>query len=338
MIKAGDMFCGFGGWSTGAARTGGIDLRVAVNHCAVAVEHHERAHPGALHLQQDCAEVDWFSLVPELRGGLLIASPACQGFSEAGQPARKGTGGNGKVNVAGLMSAHKGKRNTAHAVTCAADVIRPRVLLIENVTRMMDWELFPWWLDGFRAMGYEVRVHVLNASRYGGAQDRERVIITGSLDGAIDLQEDYGRGLAGGTRLADCLDLDAAAGADLGDKVYRWRAVDSCPTRTRELIRRKQEQYGAASGILNNVSESRLRPFDDLAPTLTTKSGEQLMHIDGDRVRIVNPNELARMMGWTLDEAAHLPKNRGKASTLIGNAVPVDLAQGVCEQVLATLN
>jgi site-specific DNA-cytosine methylase len=102
------------------------------------------------------------------------------------------------------------------------------------------------------------------------------------------------------------------------------------------LIRSRQERAGFRRGILNNVGDGvRLRPLADLSPTLTTKSGSQLMLVDGDRVRILNPLELARIMGWEDSEVA-LPHNRGVASVLIGNAVPVPLAAGVLAQTLAS--
>lgn len=328
-ISAVDMFCGLGGWTTGAYRTGRVDVRVAVNHDEAAIEWHGAAHPSTEHIQQDVAEVDWHELRAQVGGGLVIASPACQGFSEAGQPARKGTGGNGTVNIGALMGAHKGKRNTAMSVITAADVLEPEALVVENVERFLSWRLFGPWCGMLEALGYEVRTHVLNAADYGAAQDRTRAIITASRAGAIELAPEWNGGRAQGMRLEDCLDPDGSA-------EHRWAPVESKPERTQRRIRDEQRKAGRARGILNNVSESRLRPESDLSPTLTTQSGTQLMLVDGDRVRILNPRELARIQGWR-DHECVLPKQRGVCSRLIGNAIPVQLAEGVLSQVAAAL-
>ena len=91
-------------------------------------------------------------------------------------------------------------------------------------------------------------------------------------------------------------------------------------------------RQAGARCIWNNVSESRGRPLDGLAPTLTTKSGSQLYLLDGERARILNPRELARIQGFP--EGYAIPKNRELASKLIGNAIDVHLARGVIEQAI----
>lgn len=327
MILALDAFCGLGGWTTGARRTGRISVRVAINHCPDAIRWHSAAHPETRHVAQDIAEFDFGRVRDELRGGILFASPACQGFSGAGQPARRGTGGNGRVNIAVLMQAHRGKRNTAMAVISAADVLEPDLILVENVERFTRWRLFDGWLGMLETLGYATRVHVLNARDYGVPQDRRRVIVTASRLGALELEDRWG---AAASDIASCLEPDANA-------ANRWERVDRKPTRTRDLIRDRQRAAGLERGLLNNVGDGvRMRPLSDVAPTLTTRSGGQLMLVDGDRVRTLNPCELARLQGWRDDEV-RLPRRRDLASRLIGNAIPVGLAEGVCEQALAAL-
>lgn len=319
-MKAVDMFCGLSAWSTAAKRTGRVDVTHGVNHSPLACEFFRRSHPESIVIEQDVAEVALETLG---RPDWVFASPACQGFSTNGQPARKGTGGNGKVNISQLMTKHKGHRNTTMSVVSVADVLRPRVLLVENVVELLKWHLFDGWRSMIEACGYTVRVHVLNAQNYGVAQDRPRVVITASLCEAIDLDERHGDPVT----LRSCLDLDESP-------EHRWFAIDKKKPRTRELIRSKQRESGMWSGVLNNVGDGvRMRSFDDVSPTLTTKSGSQIMVVDGDRVRIINPSEMARIQGWK-DGEVELPPQREKASILIGNAVPVGLAQGVIEQAL----
>ena len=133
-LQAVDSFAGFGGWSAGAKRTGVINVAHAINHDPEAIEWHAKNHPRTSHVLQDVSEARWEDLVnPRIREGILIASPSCQGFSEVGQPARRGTGGNGKVNLAELMHKHRRFRGTSMSVITAADVLRPRPIVVENV-------------------------------------------------------------------------------------------------------------------------------------------------------------------------------------------------------------
>lgn len=326
-IPALDLFCGLGGWTAGAMRTGGIEVRAALNHNAQAIEAHSTAHPTVAHFAQDAAEFPFGTLREVVGGGFLLASPSCRDFSSAGRPAARGTGGNGSVDLAKLATMRTSERNTAWAVVSAIEELEPRTVLIENVREMYAWKLFPAWSQALEALGYTLRRHELNAADYGGATDRLRAFVTATRGPALELAPEWGAGRANGRRLRDCLDPDDHAG-------NRWADIESKPVQTRDLIRAKQRESGLRRGILNNVGDGvRMRTEDDLAPTLTTQSGTQLMLVDGDRVRILNPYELSRVMGWD-DSELILPRQRKIASRLIGNAIPVELAQGISEQAL----
>lgn len=326
MIAAFDAFCGLGGWSTAAARDGRVHVAHAINHCEHAIAAHAAAHPSTTHHQQDVAEFDFASVGQDIAGGILFASPSCKGSSSASAPARQGMGGNARPNISAMMRHTKGQRSLALHVVAAAEALDPELVLVENVVGMREWNLYSGWVAMLETLGYSVREHVLNARDYGAATDRERLIITASRSGAVDLATSWD-GATGPRTAGDCLDADDFAG-------NRWHEVERKVARTRELIRSRQASAGFSRGILNNVGDGvRLRPLSDLAPTLTTKSGSQLMLVDGDRVRILNPLELARMMGWQDDEVS-LPANRGLAGQLVGNAIPVQLAQGVLAQAL----
>lgn len=327
MIPALDLFCGLGGWTTGATRTGRVEVRAALNHNAQAIEAHSFGNPGVAHFAQDAAEFPFGTLRDVVGGGFLLASPSCRDFSSAGRPAAVGVGGNGSVDLARLATMRQSERNTAWAVLSAIEELGPKVALIENVTEFYSWRLFDAWKAGLEALGYQVRTHSLNAADYGAATDRVRAFVTATRGPVgLDLAPSWGAG-RGSACVGDCLDSDDWGG-------NRWHAIDSKPERTRDLIRDRQRASGMRRGILNNVGDGvRMRALDDLAPTLTTQSGTQLMLVDGDRVRILNPLECSRIQGWK-DSEVRLPSRRKDASRLIGNAIPVPLAQGIVEQAL----
>jgi DNA (cytosine-5)-methyltransferase 1 len=53
--------------------------------------------------------------------------------------------------------------------------------MIENVTELTDWALFPMWKACLEKLGYAIDVHVLDSADFGVAQNRIRVIIIGVL-------------------------------------------------------------------------------------------------------------------------------------------------------------
>ena len=315
-----DLFSGAGGFTTGASEAG-VNVLLAANHWDAAVACHAANHPGVEHVQQDLAEMDW-TLCPE--ADILLASPACQGFSQAGQPARKGSGGSHSPDPARIRVKGQRDRNTSWAVLAAADTLRPRQIVIENVVDMMTaWDGFDAWLGVLQAFGYATHTHRINAINYGGGQERERLVVTANLGGpAIKLAPSLG--LASPT-IGDCLDADDAAG-------NRWHAIDSKPARMQPLMAKAQRQAGGRC-FWANVSESRGRTLGEHFPTATTQSGTQWCLLDGDRVRVLNPRELARSMSFP--DSYKLPKQRELAGKLIGNAIDVNMARGIVGQVLA---
>ena len=315
-----DLFSGCGGFTTGALQAG-AEVVWAANHWTPAVNAHARNHPGVVHVEQNLSEFDW-TLAPDC--DLLLASPACQGWSQAGQPARQGTGGSHRPSKARARAKGQGDRNTSWAVLAAADTLRPRHIVVENVTDMQDkWgATFDAWLGVLQSMGYATAVHRLWAHEYGGAQERLRLVVTASLDGPIHLQQTVA---TDGPTIGECLQAD-------DDAENRWRDLATMSPRMLPLMRKAQRQAGKRC-FWANVSESRGRALDERFPTATTQSGTQWYLLDGERGRILNPREIARSMSFADDY--WLPANREVAGKMIGNAIDVAMARNVVGQVLA---
>jgi len=319
MIQAVDFFSGIGGFTEGAERTGLVRVALAVNHWPEAIEWHARNHPKAVHSCQDLAELD-MTCLPDLREGLLLAAPACQGHTSAGQPARAGTGGNGRVDLDRVRSKHARDRNTAWAVISAADVARPRAIVVENVEAFQRWELFRSWVGCLEALGYAIRFRTLDASAFGSAQHRERTIIVASLGAPIEFDPGDVRRAS---TVESCLDADDAP-------ANRWTDLRGKSERMLSRMRRAQGEAGRRC-LWNNVSESSGRPLDGVFPTITTRTGSQLYLLDGDRGRLLNPRELARAQSFP--DSYELPANRDLAGRLIGNAIDVRVSAAVVAQV-----
>jgi DNA (cytosine-5)-methyltransferase 1 len=178
-----DLFCGAGGSSIGLTLAGG-QLLLAANHSRRAVETHSTNFPGAEHLCEDLNRYDMRCLP---RGAdVLWASPICTEISPAG----------GRRRAAGLLQptlpldgvgdreVFTRTRATAHDVIRAVEVHRFPIVLVENVVEFAtDWELFGWWLDGMRTLGYRHQLVSVSSAHVGGgtgnqvAQWRDRLYI-----------------------------------------------------------------------------------------------------------------------------------------------------------------
>lgn len=180
-----DLFCGAGGSSTGAISVPGVQVRLAANHWALAIETHNANHPDTDHLQADISQTDP-RYVPTT--DLLWASPECTNHSRAKgrkRPVQPDLFGDVLPDEAAERS-----RATMWDVVRFAEAHHYRAILVENVVEVVDWSspwgvrggLFESWLSAMAAMGYRHRIISLNsmhAQTMGlpAPQSRDRVYI-----------------------------------------------------------------------------------------------------------------------------------------------------------------
>lgn len=173
-----DIFCGAGGSSIGLAAAG-LELKLAANHWPTAIATHSANFRDAEHL---CADVNNYDMRRLPRTTVLWASPICTEASpaagNAGGRRPKGVGAGqldlleafGHVPKAGMERT----RATFHDVIRATEVHRYEVVLVENVPDVVDrWELFDWWLQGMRLLGYDAQL-VSISSAHVGDEDNPR--------------------------------------------------------------------------------------------------------------------------------------------------------------------
>ncbi len=296
-----DLFSGLGGFTEGAHQAG-TRVVFAANHWPEAVEWHSRRHPATWHECQDLQQFDFSELPPV---DILIASPACQGQSTAGRPARAGTGGNGHVDRTRIGKKHQADRATAWAVVAACDSQHPPVVVVENVPDFTRWALFRPWLDCFVQLGYTIRVHDLDARDFGTPQTRRRCVVTASLNRSIDISPTLDFSAPWQT-IGDCL---------LSDDGVDWRPVSGRTPRVQALVRKAQADVGDSQAIVNNVGAGvRGRSWTQVFPTVTTKSIGQFIIIDGDRCRMPTTREIARAQGFP--DSYPLPRRKDVAGRL----------------------
>jgi len=177
-----DNFAGGGGASTGIERALGRHVDIAINHDREAIAMHEANHPQTKHYCEDVWKVDPLEAAAGRPVGLAWFSPDCKHFSKA----------------KGAKPKSKKIRGLAWVMTRWAKLVRPRVMMLENVEEFLTWG--PLLSDGsvcprrkgktFRSfvaqltnLGYKVEWKELRASDYGTPTVRKRLFLIARCDG-----------------------------------------------------------------------------------------------------------------------------------------------------------
>ncbi len=304
-MKAVDLFAGFGGFTLGAERAG---ARVvwASNHWPLAVRAHAANHPHTEHTCQDLRQADWRDLPAY---DLLLASPACQGHTEAAQPQRK--------RLAHVASQHATERATAWAVVDCVEVTRPRALIVENVLPFRRWELFDLWCEALRRFGYTLDVRVETASHHGVPQRRRRLIVVGLRNG---------RTIAPTPRAAEpafgpCVEWDAG----------EWRPLSAMAPGARDRLAKGRARLGARF-IGQHVTGHPGVPLHE--PIRTITCADQWFIVDGHQYRPLTVRETARAMGFPDDYRWPDDATREQAIDGLGNAVCPPKATAIVRAVM----
>lgn len=177
-----DNFAGGGGASFGIEAALGRPIDFAINHSAEAIAVHTANHPKTKHFCEDVWAVDPVEVTGGKPVGLAWFSPDCKHFSKAkgGKPLAK------KI------------RGLAWVAIRWAESVRPRVIMLENVTEFQTWGplqddgtpcpkrkglTFRRWVRQLQNLGYEIDMRELSACDYGAPTTRKRLFIIARCDG-----------------------------------------------------------------------------------------------------------------------------------------------------------
>nr|DAI33106.1 MAG TPA: DNA cytosine methyltransferase [Caudoviricetes sp.] len=177
-----DNFAGGGGASTGIELATGYSVDIAINHDPEAIKMHKANHPNTKHYCENVWAVDPIKACKGHPVALAWFSPDCKHFSKAkgGKPKDK--------NIRGLAW-----------VACRwAGLVRPRVIMLENVEEFKTWgplgrrhhpikskqgETFQKFVQQLTDLGYEVEFRELVAADYGAPTMRKRFFLVARCDG-----------------------------------------------------------------------------------------------------------------------------------------------------------
>lgn len=177
-----DNFAGGGGASTGIELATGYSVDIAINHDPEAIRMHKANHPNTEHYCENVWAVDPVKACKGHPVALAWFSPDCKHFSKAkgGKPKDK--------NIRGLAW-----------VACRwAGLVRPRVIMLENVEEFKTWgplnrghhpikskqgKTFERFVQQLTDLGYKVEFRELVAADYGAPTMRKRFFMIARCDG-----------------------------------------------------------------------------------------------------------------------------------------------------------
>ena len=176
-----DNFAGGGGASTGIELAAGRPVAIAINHDPDAILLHKTNHPWTEHLQASVWDVDPVEVCRGRPVGLAWFSPDCKHFSKA----------------KGAALVDRNIRGLAWIVLRWAALVRPRVIMLENVEEFQTWgpvrngkpvkskagQTFQKWKQQLSDLGYAIEHRELVAADYGAPTTRKRFVLVARCDG-----------------------------------------------------------------------------------------------------------------------------------------------------------
>lgn len=177
-----DNFAGGGGASTGIEIATGKSVDIAINHDPMAIAQHKANHPSTKHYCESVWDVNPKEACAGNPVALAWFSPDCKHFSKAkgGKPKDK--------NIRGL----------AWVALRWAALVRPRVIMLENVEEFKTWGplnrshrpvknkqgvTFRKFVRQLEELGYTVEYQELVAADYGAPTMRKRFFLIARCDG-----------------------------------------------------------------------------------------------------------------------------------------------------------
>ena len=268
---------------------------------------------------------------------LLHGGPPCQPFSQIGHKT-------GLTDPRGQL---------VFEMVRFAAALRPTAVLIEQVPKFLDspaatgMTAFQVLQEEFSAIGYDLKVSILNAVDFGVPQRRRRAIMVGVPQG-----QDYRFPIAG---RASPVTVGKAinnlpAAVRIGHNPLVPNHIDVTPARDRHRISFVPEgqwlskMRDAPADVLQRLTakdSTKFRRVDRSEPSLTLRCGEVLYHPLEDRY--LTPRESARIQGFPDRHVLIGPIRRrtGVVRNLdqhrqVANAVPPPLAKVVAKSLRAS--
>ena len=327
-MKLATFFAGAGGLDLGFSDAG-FDVIWANEYDKSIWETYEKNHEGVYLDKRSITDVPT-NEVPECDG--IIGGPPCQSWSEAG--AMRGMG-------------DKRGQLFYDFIRILADK-QPKFFLAENVSGMLlaaHGNALENIKSMFRECGYNLSFQMLNVSDYGVPQDRKRVFFVGyRTDLGIEFE------FPTPTTLKNKIPLSEVIG-DLKDNVLPAQKGNITNGKNC-LVSNHEFMTGGFSTIY--MSRNRVRSWDEVSFTIQAGGRHAPCHPQAPKFKFIEQNlrifvpgkenlyrrlsvrECARVQTFP-DTFKFYYKNIADGYKMIGNAVPVHMANVLANKILSDL-
>jgi DNA (cytosine-5)-methyltransferase 1 len=294
----------------------------------------------------------WWLARPRPPLDLLCAGFPCQDLSTANTTGRSGLSG--------------GRSGLFHELARVAGALRPRWLLLENVTGLLHCnhgQDFQTVLDSLGQLGYGLAWTVLDAQHHGLAQQRRRVFVAGRRGAPCPFEVlfDGQQGPAGAAAGRPPTEPTAAASAAPGVAAHRLphdpaqhdpqrgthdcgRAGGAALTATTTAARAAARADVGPVWVLQAGGWAPLYWRENGASYTLDTAGQHLLAYtppghDQLLIRRFTPTECERLQGfpdhWTASGADGRPIPEGIRYRMLGNAVAVPVVETIGRRLLA---
>lgn len=284
-----DLFSGCGGLSLGLEKAG-IKIKAAFENWIPAIEVYRNNFKHPVH-EFDLSQVELASnVIRKYKPNIIVGGPPCQDFSSAGKRDENGGRGDLTISFAQIVVA-----------------VKPQWFLMENVDRISKTEVFQEAKKILSEAGYGFTEQVLDASFCGVPQKRKRMFLIGKLNA----ENDFLKSSLISRLSSERLTVREYMGEKLNTEHYYRHA--------RSYARRGIFSVDEPSPTIRGVN----RP---VPPGYKIHNGDSVK--DLSKVRPLTA--LERSFIQTFPETFKwVDTNKSTLEQIIGNAVPVNLAQFV---------
>ena len=318
MLTMADMFCGAGGFSHGAERSGQVRVVYGVNHNRRAVETFtanmiharginskiENSHPA------EC----------RVRINILAGSPECTRHS----------------NAYGDKPTNDNERAGGWELLKWIEWHRPDWVVFENVPAYRNWgpvgkngrplksgkgKIFDQWIRAIAAHDYSVEFEILNAADYGAWTSRPRLFVIGRRGKRKPVWPEKTHtpetgGRPPGMGLLPYCSVRSVIDWNLPIPTITGRERPLCEN-TMRRIQVGRATYGDKPFLVLYYGTSTVSSIDAPCPTITTR--DRFALVVGDGYRLLTVDELKRIQGFSRDYKFFGTETEIK--TQIGNSV-----------------
>lgn len=169
-----DLFCGAGGFSFGLESTGHFQVTCGIDILPDRIDTFRANHSQATAICGDIRSYSIQSLAEAaLHPEVIVGGAPCQGFSSI-RPFRN-------------LTENDPRNSLFEQFVLAVATMRPEWCIFENVVGLLTHQggvVLDSLLAALQDVGYRAGWRVVNAAHYGLPQNRERLIVVGSRDGA----------------------------------------------------------------------------------------------------------------------------------------------------------